>query len=139
MDYTTYEYSGTVTYAASAYTTLNFEFALASDEPALENDITLNASDSIYDGTVTCDSVMTVKTDGTWTMRVTVYGNTIDNAASGTWVKKDDNLILTVTQKAEGAGLADTITLSYDPSTDKYSTSVALNCMDQFDFALDFA
>ncbi len=143
VDYTTYEYSGKVTYAASAYTTFNFMFAPKTNEsekPALENDITLNASDSIYDGAITCDSVMNVKTDGTWTMSVTVYGNTIDNAASGTWIKKDDDtLVLTVTQKADGANLADTITLAYDPSTDKYSTSVALNCMGQFDFTLNFA
>lgn len=143
VDYTTYEYSGKVTYIASAYTTFNFEFAPKTnkpEEPALKNDITLNASDSIYGDAVTCDSVMNVKTDGTWTMSVTVYGNTIDNAASGTWVKKDDDtLVLTVTQKADGAGLADTITLTYDPTTDKYNTSVALNCMGQFDFTLNFA
>ena len=143
VDYTTYEYSGKVTYVASAYTTFNFEFAPKTnkpEKPALKNDITLNASDSIYGGAVTCDSVMNVKTDGTWTMNVTVYGNTIDNAASGTWVKKDDDtLVLTVTQKADGAGLADTITLAYDPTTDKYNTSVALNCMGQFDFTLNFA
>ncbi len=143
VDYTTYEYSGKVTYVASAYTTFNFMFSPKTNEPekpALKNDITLNASDSIYDGAITCDSVMNVKTDGTWTMSVTVYGNTIDNAASGTWVKKDDDtLVLTVTQKADGANLADTITLAYDPTTDKYSTSVALNCMGQFDFTLNFA
>lgn len=143
VDYTTQEYSGKVAYVASAYTTFNFEFAPKAnkpEEPALKNDITLNASDSIYGGAVTCDSVMNVKTDGTWTMSVTVYGNTIDNAASGTWVKKDDDtLVLTVTQKADGAGLADTITLAYDLTTDKYNTSVALNCMDQFDFTLNFA
>ncbi len=143
VDYTTYEYSGKVTYVASAYTTFNFVFVPKTNEPekpALENDIILNASDSIYDGAITCDSVLNVKTDGTWNMRVTVYGNTIDNAASGTWVKKEDGtFVLTVTQKADGASLADTITLAYDPTTDKYSTTVALNCMGQFDFTLNFA
>lgn len=118
-------------------------FAPKSNEPerpALENNIILNASDSIYGGAITCDSVMTVNTDGTWTMSVTVYGNTIDNAASGTWVKKDnDTLVLAVTQKADGANLADAITLDYDSASDKYSTSVALNCMGQFDFTLNFA
>lgn len=143
VDYTTFEYSGKVTYVASPYTTFNFAFAPKSNEPerpALENNIILNASDSIYGGAITCDSVMTVNTDGTWTMSVTVYGNTIDNAASGTWVKKDnDTLVLAVTQKADGANLADAITLDYDSASDKYSTSVALNCMGQFDFTLNFA
>lgn len=139
VDYSTFTYSGTVTYTASAYTVFTFDFAPEANAPALDKAVTLTAADSLYGGAVTCDAVLTVQTDGTWTMEVTVYGNTIPNAVSGSWKKDEKNdLVLTATQMVDGASVPETITLAYNEAADAYSGTVALNCMGQFDFTLNF-
>lgn len=105
----------------------------------VKDDIVLTAKDSIYDGTVTCDATITVKKDGTWNMTTTVNGNTIENAATGTWIEnKDKSLTLNVENAVQGAELPESFNLNYNIFTRRYSGTVNLNCNSQFEFSLDF-
>ena len=138
VDYTTFLYSGTVEFAASPYTTFTFSFGSTSEEEPGEESITLYANDSIYDGAVTYDAVLYVNPDGTWSMDLTVYGNPVANAVSGTYSKGEGGSIqLTVLDAFEGAELESPFTLTGD-SSGQYSGTANLSCMGQFEFTLNF-
>lgn len=99
----------------------------------------LTANDSLYDGAVTCDAVLTVKKGGTWNMQTTVYGNTVENTVTGTWKENSDkSLTLTVKTKVDGADLSSSFKLTYNFSTGKYTGTVQLTCNGQFVFTLEF-
>ncbi|MDD6664780.1 MAG: Ig-like domain-containing protein [Eubacterium coprostanoligenes] len=109
------------------------------EKPAEAGDIVLNATDSIYDGAITCKAVLTVKKNGTWNMSSDVYGNYIESAASGTWVENSDkSLTLTATKVNELAQLESPFKLNYNSSTGKYIGTVKLTCSGQYTFNLKF-
>lgn len=107
--------------------------------PVGKDSIVLKAHDSIYDGAVTCDAVLSLKPDKTWSMQTTVYGSTVDNAATGTWKENaDKSLTLKVKTKFDGAELPDSFKLDYNEATGKYSGTVKLTCNGEFTFTLRF-
>ena len=108
-------------------------------KPTDKSDIVLKAHDSIYDGAVTCDAVLTLKKDNSWNIQTTVYGSTVDNAVTGTWKENNNKSItLTVSTKIQGADLPDSFVLNYDKSTNKYTGIVKFTCNSQFTFNLKF-
>ena len=108
-------------------------------KPTDKSDIVLKAHDSIYDGAVTCDAVLTLKKDNSWNIQTTVYGSTVDNAVTGTWKENNNKSItLTVSTKIQGADLPDSFVLNYDESTNKYTGIVKFTCNSQFTFNLKF-
>ncbi len=105
-----------------------------------EGSIVLTAHDSIYDGAITCDAVLFVNADGTWSMDLTVYGNAVAGAVTGVWVKdKEDGILLTVEQTAEGVSIPESFRLACDGETGAYTGEVAVTCMQNFGFNLNFA